>query len=153
MATQKGYFRPINRHKYMGDATKIVYRSSWELRQMSRFDLNPAVVAWSSESVVVPYLDRTRKTASGFAFRRYYPDFLVKFKTADGKILTQMIEIKPKKESRPPVMGKGKNAQKRYIQEAKTFGTNICKWEAAKRYCADRGWQFVVLTEEELGIL
>jgi hypothetical protein len=150
MATQKGFFRPINREKYLGDPTRIVYRSSWELRYMSKLDLSPDVVGWSSESVIIPYNDRS-KGIERSRYRRYFPDFLIKIKR-DGKIITQLIEIKPKKETRPPAMGRGPKAKQRYITEVQTFGKNVCKWEAAKRFCADRGWSFAVLTEEELGI-
>ena len=34
----KGIFKPINYKKYKGDPTKIVYRSSWELKVMSSLD-------------------------------------------------------------------------------------------------------------------
>lgn len=142
---KKGFFKPVNRQKYAGDPTKIVYRSSWELSFMSKLDLSPDVISWSSESVIVPYNDKSTGRV-----RRYFPDFVVKTKTA-----TMMIEIKPKKETRPPKMDQGKNrakAQQRYITEVMTFAKNVSKWESAKRYCEGRGWQFVVMTEEELGI-
>jgi hypothetical protein len=27
---------------------------------------------------------------------------------------------------------------------------NNAKWEAAKQYCLDRGWEFKILTEQEI---
>ena len=41
---------------------------------------------------------------------------------------------------------------KRYITEVMTWGVNQAKWKAAEEYCADRKWNFLVLTEHELGI-
>jgi len=37
---------------------------------------------------------------------------------------------------------------KRYIEEVKTWGTNLSKWRAAQEFCDDRGWTFMVLTEK-----
>lgn len=143
MATQKGFFRPINPQKYLGNPTRIVYRSGWEMRFMSRLDTSPDVKGWSSESIVIPYADR-----STGRFRRYFPDFFIELR--DGRKM--VVEIKPAKETRPPAMGKGRKAQSRYITEVRTFAKNVSKWESAKRYCESRGWQFVVMTEDTLGI-
>jgi hypothetical protein len=33
-----------------------------------------------------------------------------------------------------------------------TWGKNEAKWKAAREYAKDRGWEFVILTEKELGI-
>jgi len=30
------------------------------------------------------------------------------------------------------------------------YGINSAKWKAAQEYCADRGWDFVIITEKEL---
>lgn len=68
-----------------------------------------------------------------------------------------MIEIKPKAQTRPPDPRK-KNQTKtgavsrRYINEVKTYGINEAKWKAARGFCADRGWEFVIMTEDHLGI-
>jgi len=28
----------------------------------------------------------------------------------------------------------------------------LAKWESAKEFCLDRGWEFKIITEKELGI-
>ena len=33
-----------------------------------------------------------------------------------------------------------------------TWGVNEAKWKAAKNYALDRGWEFMILTENHLGI-
>ena len=53
--TYKGKFSPKNYKKYKGDRTKIIYRSSWELRFMKWLDHNNNVLSWGSETVIVPY--------------------------------------------------------------------------------------------------
>ena len=66
----KGKYTPEHPVKYMGDASNIVYRSMWERRCMKYFDVNPSVLQWSSEEVVIPYYDSMSKKV-----RRYFPDF------------------------------------------------------------------------------
>src|SRR5210317_1318541 len=151
MPSYKGRFRPKNPHKYKGDPSNIIYRSLWEFKFFRHVDVHPDVIWWQSEEVIVPYvspIDGRR--------HRYFPDVIVHRKMPDGKRKTIMIEIKPKAQTRPPDMKK-KNTDKgrisrRYLNEVKTYGVNEAKWKAAKEYCADRGWEFVIMTEDHLGI-
>ena len=140
-----GYFAPKNPEKYRGDVKNIIYRSSWELRAMRYFDQNPSVLEWSSEEIIVPYispLDGRR--------HRYFPDFLIKVKTKDGGTKTIMIEVKPMSQTREPK--KKKRMTKQYITEVATWGVNTSKWKSAQEYCKDRGWSFMFITENELGM-
>jgi hypothetical protein len=148
MATYKGRFQPKNPSKYSGDPTKIVYRSSWELRFMNYLDSNPNIIGWASEELFIPY----RSPLDG-KWHRYFPDFVIKMRDKNGKLVIKMVEIKPRSQSVPPVpKHKGSKPTKKYLREVATFGINSAKWEAAKAYCDDRNWEFVVLTEKELGI-
>jgi len=139
-----GKYTPINYKKYAGDHTNIWYRSLWERKAMQRFDLNPNVIEWSSEEVVIPYISPLDRKV-----HRYFPDFLIKLK--NGNVVeTILIEIKPDSQTKPPE--KKKKATKKYITEIATWGVNEAKWIAAREYCLDRGWQFRVLTEYDLKI-
>ena len=141
----KGPFRPKNLSKYRGDPTKIVYRSLWELKFMRYLDSNESILEWASEEIVIPYrspLDRK--------VHRYFPDFYVKFKDKDNQINTMIVEIKPYSQVKEPV--KKDKVTKRYINEVRTYGVNSAKWKAAEEFCADRKWQFKIMTEKELGI-
>jgi len=138
----QGAFFPTNPAKYVGDVKNIFFRSSWERLCMSKFDIDPNVVNWNSEEIVVPYQDPTR----GNSWHRYYPDFLVK--TRDGVIT--MKEIKPSSQQEMPT--RGRKSKKRFITEATTYMQNQAKWEAAKIFCKTRGWVFEVLNERDLGI-
>jgi hypothetical protein len=140
-----GRFRPKNPKKYVGDPTNIIYRSSWECRVMRWLDDNPNIISWASEELSIPYLSPVDNR-----IHRYFPDFLVKVKTKDGKSKTLLLEIKPKKQSVEPV--KKKKVTKQYIYEVATWGVNQAKWKAAEDYAKDRGWEFKVLTEEHLGL-
>jgi hypothetical protein len=141
----KGKFNPKNPNKYNGDASKIQYRSSWELKLMMRFDNHPDVIWWNSEEVVIPYISPIDNK-----YHRYFVDFLVKIKNKDGLYETLLIEVKPKSQTSPPT--KSKNVNKKYIKEVFTWGVNEAKWKAAEKYCKEHGWKFEIFTEEHLGI-
>lgn len=141
----KGKFSPKNPKKYKGDPTNVVYRSLWELRVMKYLDENPAIIEWGSEELAIPYLCPTDNRR-----HRYFPDFIVKVRKADGSVQTMILEVKPKKETVEPK--KKKKVTKQYITEVMTWGKNQAKWKAATEYCADRGWIFKLITEDHLGI-
>ena len=141
----KGYFKPRNPSKYMGDPTTIIYRSSWELKLMRYLDSHSDVIKWASEEFSIPYVSPIDGKV-----HRYFPDFLVKKRSLNKSIETVVIEVKPKIQTTAPTVQK--KANKRYIREVYTWGVNSAKWEAAKRYCDYREWKFVIMTEHELGI-
>lgn len=147
MALTQGFFKPTNPTKYKGDPTSVIYRSGWELRLMSRFDLDDSIIEWSSEEKIVQY-----RCKSDGRIHRYFPDFLIKVKDINGKIKTIMIEVKPLKQTLPPERPKDNSAKakKRFLQECLTFAKNTSKFEAAEIYCKDRGWVFQIMTEKDL---
>jgi len=141
----KGKFKPSFPEKYDGDPTNIVYRSLWELKFLRYCDLNENILEYSSEEIVIPYMDRSTNRV-----RRYFPDAYIKVKQPDGTIKKYLIEIKPSKQTIPPP--KPKRQTRRYIAEAMEFVKNQSKWEAAREYCKDRMMEFKILTEHDLGI-
>ena len=141
----RGKFKPKNIKKYMGDPTKITYRSLWERKCMLIFDTNPNILKWASEEIAIPYLSPVDGKR-----HKYFPDFMVEIKNKDGKTETIMIEVKPKKQTEPPV--KKKKPTKSYIYECTTYAVNQAKWKAAKEWCDDRRIEFKLITEEELGL-
>lgn len=145
MKTYKGVFKPRNPSKYKGDSHNIIYRSRWELYFMKYLDDHPDVQLWASEELVIPY----RSPIDG-RVHRYFPDFWVKKINREGKQDTVVVEIKPFKETVAPTPQK--NLSKRYLYEVKTWGVNSAKWKEARNYCADRGWEFIIITEKELGL-
>lgn len=141
----KSIFKPKNPKKYKGDASNIIYRSSWELKLMIYLDSHPSVLQWSSEEIVIPY----RSPLDG-RVHRYFPDFYVKKVNGEGKVESAIIEVKPLSQSVPPKVQS--KPTRRYIKEVATYGINQAKWKAAKEFCEERSWKFVVMTERELGI-
>jgi len=131
--------------KYAGDPTNIIYRSSWELRFMNWCDSNSAVIKWSSEETIIPY-----RCGTDNRLHRYFIDFKIQVKTKTNGSKTYLVEVKPSTQTMPPVFP-GRRT-KRYITEAMTFVKNQSKWEAAVQYCKERGWEFKIITEKELGL-
>jgi len=81
---------------------------------------------------------------------RYFVDFQIQVKRTDGLLKTYLVEVKPYKQTLPPVYP-GRKTQ-RYITESMTYIKNQAKWKAATEYAKDRGWEFKIITEHELGI-
>ena len=134
----KGLYVPVNPQKYLGDPTKIRFLSSWELKFMRDLDLNPFVLEWASEEFRIPYYKPTTQK-----IHHYIPDFYIKYQDANGKILREIIEIKPRKQS---VVHK-----KMSTYDAVQIAINRAKWTSAKAFCDNHGLRFRVLTEVELG--
>lgn len=148
MKYKQGFFRPDHPEKYKGDPTNIVYRSYWEFRVMNMLDASKNVIEWSSEGVIVPY-----KSPIDNKTHRYFTDFYVKKKNySDGKIESVVLEVKPKAQTKPPKVQTNGRHNKRYLNEVRTWGVNSAKWEAAEAYCEKRGWKFLIITEDNLGI-
>ena len=137
----KRKFIPIFPEKYTGDPTNIIMRSSWETRFASWCDKNPSVLKWSSEETVIPY-----RCPTDSRIHRYFVDFKITVST--GK--TYIVEVKPAAQTQPPIYP-GRQTQ-RYITESLTFIKNKAKWEAAIEFARDRGWEFKIITEKELGL-
>jgi hypothetical protein len=137
----KRKYIPIFPEKYTGDPTNIIMRSSWETRFAAWCDKNPSVLKWSSEETVIPY-----RCPTDNRIHRYFVDFKIQVST--GK--TYIVEVKPAAQCVPPVFP-GKRTQ-RYLTESLTFVKNQAKWSAAKEYAKDRGWEFKIITEKELGL-
>jgi hypothetical protein len=141
----KGYYKPSYPNKYKGDPNNIVYRSLWERKFMVYCDTNENILEWGSEEIVVPY-----KSPVDNRYHRYFPDFYIKYKDVNGKIKKSLIEIKPFRQTQEPKVQKKKT--KGYIYEVVEYAKNQAKWKAAEEWCLDHGYEFKVLTENELGI-
>lgn len=146
-----GKFTPKNLHKYRGDPTKIFWRSLWEYKCMKIFDANPVILEWSSEEIVIPYRSRVDDK-----IHRYFPDFWLRVKTRNGEIREFLAEVKPYYETLEPVREeteKRKKPTKAYLNNVVKYITNQDKWAAAERYCEQRKWKFIILTEKNAGFL
>jgi len=140
---RQGLFKPKNSSKYVG-RTPPVYRSGWELRFFRWCDENTNVLEWASEAIIIPYVNPIDGKG-----HRYYTDGVVVIRETNG-INKYIIEIKPSDQCKQPTVGRKKNST--LIYENKRYIQNMAKWNAAKKWCEQRNYKFLILTEKELGL-
>ena len=138
----KSRYRPHNPQKYRGNPTNIICRSSWERTFCKYCDLNENVINWASEEFSIRYI-----SPIDYKTHRYFPDYLIEVNEG-GKTKKYIIEVKPKKQTKPPI--KKSRVTKTYLYEMKTYAVNQAKWKAAQEFCKDNGMEFKIVTEEEL---
>ena len=142
----KGRYTPKNPKKYKGDYRNIVYRSLWERKFMVYCDNSDNILEWGSEEIIIPYL-----SPWDGKLHRYFPDFYIKVKQSDGGLKKFIIEVKPKKQCKPPDSSPKRKTRK-WFSEVKTWGINEAKWKSASEWCSNNDMEFKILTEDELGI-
>ena len=142
--TYKGRYFPTNPKKYRGNPTQIIYRSLWERKVMVYCDKNDAIIEWGSEEVIVPYL-----SPMDGKIHRYFPDFYMKVRQADGSTKKFIIEVKPKSQCKQPVKNPKRRTTK-WFNEVKTFAINQAKWKSAREFCEDKGMEFKIFTEDHI---
>ena len=120
----KGKYYPRYPKKYKGNPQNIIYRSLWERKFMNYCDLNETVSEWQSEEFWIPY-----RSPIDNRVHRYFPDFFLKY-----------------------IDKKGKKRTKSWAQSVQTYAVNQAKWKAAREFCADRNFEFKIMTEDNLGI-
>ena len=103
-------------------------------------DNTSSVIEWGSEEIAIPYISPVDGKR-----HKYYPDFYVKVNNKK-----YMVEVKPAKQTKEPKIQK--KVTKRYITEVVTYARNQAKWNAAKEFCKDYGWEFMLITEKELKV-
>lgn len=103
-------------------------------------DVTPSVEEWGSEEIIIPYISPVDGKR-----HRYFPDFYVKI--GNKKYL---VEVKPFKQTKEPKTQT--KHTKRYINEVVTYAVNQAKWKAAREFCADNNWEFMLITEKELKV-
>jgi hypothetical protein len=142
---RQGIFKPQNPSKYIGN-NNPVFRSGWELKFFRWADNNINVLEWGSENIIVPYINPLDGKV-----HRYFVDSFIVFKDKEGKKRKFLVEIKPSKQVVKPIANNRKK-KSTMIYEQTTWITNQAKWEAAKKWAKNKGYEFIILTEKELGI-
>ncbi len=139
----QGIFNPKNPSKYKG-SLPIYYRSSLELKAYRMLDDNPNVLTWGSESVVIPY-----QSPLDGRLHRYFVDIVASLKDKNNVIQKLLIEVKPLKFTMPPVNTPLKSP-KTIMYEKVQYTLNQAKFAAAKQWCKNKNYQFIILTEKEI---
>jgi hypothetical protein len=129
----QGHYKPVNPSKYVG-VYPIIFRSSWEFKVMTLFDMNPNISSWASEPLKIPY----QNPFTG-KYTVYVPDFVVTYVDAKGSQKAEIIEVKPAKET--------------FLEQAKSqkakaaVALNTYKWAAAYAFAKHHGMTFRVMNE------
>jgi hypothetical protein len=139
-----GKYKPQNVKKYVGDPSKVIYRSLLERRFMLFCDQNPNVLKWASEELAIPYVSPLDNR-----MHRYYVDFIIEVKTANNEIKTYLVEIKPDKQTKKPKSTE-KKSNKTFLKEMTTWAINTKKWQAAEQFAKENNWEFKIITEKSL---
>lgn len=144
---QQGYFTPKNPQKYKGDPSKVVYRSSWELKFLQYCDSNESVIEYAAEPLGIPYINPVLKKEC-----TYWIDCYMSTRASDGSITQWLIEVKPNKYLTPPEPPKILTEKKtlNYVRHAKAYIINTAKFNAAKIYAEKRMMRFGIITENFL---
>lgn len=112
---------------------------------MRMFDLNPNVLEWSSEEIIIPYQNPLTGRVS-----RYFVDFYAKMKDKTGDVKKFLVEVKPYSQTLPPCQKNKKT--KTLIHQQAEYVKNQAKWQAAESFANKKGMIFTVLTEKQLPI-
>ena len=105
-----------------------------------------SVSEWQSEEFWIPYISPKDNRV-----HRYFPDFFLKYYDRNKKRRVMVVEVKPKKQVEKPPQNP-KRRTKAWAYSVQTWVVNQAKWKAAKEFCADRGYEFKIMTEDDLGI-
>lgn len=143
----QGYYKLDNPEKYIGDPSKIIYRSSWEYRFCKYCDRTVDVVKWSSEPVGIPYMNPLDSR-----IHTYYVDYYMRLQK-DGVYEDIFAEVKPKASLKKPLLEGQKITTKKlknYNDALKTWIINRSKFSAAKQYAELKGSKFILVTEDFL---
>jgi len=148
---RQGYYKLTNPEKYIGDPSKIIYRSSWEYRFCVYCDTSDTVVRWSSEPVGIKYVSPLDNPAENKT-HTYYVDFYLRVKEGDKEV-DYLAEVKPEASLAKPLLEGKKITTKKiknYNYALKTWLVNRAKFAAAKMFAEERGYKFVIVTEDFL---
>lgn len=132
----QGTYTLINPEKYVGNNSPI-FRSSWEIKLMQMLDTNPNVIHWASESIKIPYINPfTNK------YSVYIPDFFVVYEDKNNNRKSEIIEVKPLKET---VLSEAKSQR-----DKAAVALNQFKWKAASEWARSKGIGFRVMNEDSI---
>lgn len=138
---RQGVYKIMNYKKYMSTKPPI-YRSSWEYSLMYLCDTNEFIVRWGSEIIEIPYINPIDGNQ-----HRYFADFYIEFKDKHGKYIKWVVEVKPASKLNPP---KQQRRTKTWAYQMNEYAINKAKWAYAEAYCKNKGWEFKIMTEEQI---
>jgi hypothetical protein len=105
---------------------------------MNFCDSHPSIQKWASEAVKIPYKNPLTQKVTV-----YVPDFFIQYMDKKGKMISEIIEIKPQNQQLLEKVGRNTARQAQYV-------VNQHKWAAATAWCKNQGLSFRVLNETDI---
>ncbi len=150
----QGYYKLINKEKYISNPDQIIFRSSLELSFCEIMDKSSKVLKWGSEVVSIPYKSFDNQ------YHTYHIDFyaIIKNEKLIGGMEQVLIEVKPFAESNrifenePPEKPKRitPTSLRNWEYALKEFNKNKLKWSYATEYARLKSMRFTIVTEKTL---
>lgn len=161
----ENYYCPKNPDKCLNvngklpNAKQPYYRSSWEHKMCSFCDSNPNILEWGSEVLEIPYVN-----VNDGRKHKYVTDFYVMLKNRAGEIKKYICEVKPACQCErfdelgqlimpDPPKRKTEKSIMRWNELCEVVKKNHSKWVYARRWCKDNGYEFIVLNENNIGVI
>jgi hypothetical protein len=158
----QGNYVPKNKDKVikLNTAGGVYFRSSWEKKIMTWLDYNDKIIKWGAECMKIPY-QMTHFDNGDMRVKEhcYYPDFYYEMRGEDGVLKQVVVEVKPMKEynmvialneGKLQVPQKGTKKLKNFEYDLKMAYKNKNKWETMISWCNKKGYEFIIITEENL---
>ena len=159
----QGNYVPKNKDKVLKLNTQggVYYRSSWEKKIMTWLDLNEKIVKWGAECLRIPY-QMTHMVNGDMKVKEhsYFPDFYYELRLENNTTRYVVAEVKPKADYNDAIMfSEGRftvpeNTTLKKLQSLeykfKMAQKNAEKWETMIRWCENKGYNFIVITEDTL---
>jgi len=158
----QGNYIPKNKDKVIKLNTQggVYFRSSWEKKIMYWLDMKSEIIKWGAECLQIPY-QMTHFDNGDMRVKEhcYYPDFYYEMRTEDGVLKQVVVEVKPMKEynmvialneGKLQVPQKGTKKLKNFEYDLKMAYKNKNKWETMISWCNKKGYEFIIITEENL---
>jgi hypothetical protein len=157
---KQGHYHPENPQKYIGDVTKIIFRSSLEFKLCRYLDVNDKILKWGSEIVSIPYKRPFINQFNEVEYKShtYYVDYYAEVvnKNLLSGVEKMLIEVKPHKEYLQVInniipakpLKETKKKLESWNYALNEYNKNKYKWSFANQYSNERGYTFLVITEE-----
>jgi len=122
--------------------------------------MNEKIIKWGAECMKIPY-QMTHFDNGDMRVKEhcYYPDFYYEMRGEDGVLKQVVVEVKPMKEykmvialseGKLEVPQKGTKKLKNFEYDLKMAYKNKNKWETMINWCNKKGYEFIIITEENL---
>ena len=154
----QGLFIPVNKNKVIKLNNKggLYFRSGLEHKFMIWLDRNDNIKSWGAELIKIEYSKTEYKNESQMletTSHNYYPDFYYELIKTDGSTSKVVAEVKPLSETREPKVPVNPTAKqlKNLNYSLLMWNKNLSKWKYMIEYCQRKGFEFIIITEENLG--